>query len=388
LRQLEGAPIVASTLESDVLPSRVAGYTSGDLDALMLRGEVLWVGLEASGPADGRIALHFAERDALFVRPAASAEGALAEGIRAALDRRGACFFQEVARLVPAPKGDLVEALWSLVWSGEVVADSLEPLRSRLRGATASGRGRRAHPPRHGGPEAATPGTEGRFSLRARRWIDAPTPSVQSVALAQAILARYGVVVRDVAKHEAVPGGFSALYTVLRSLEDAGKVRSGYFVDGAGGAQFALPGADANLRAARAGAGTSDDRDVPLLLAATDPAQLFGSVFPWPESAVAEARVVRVAGAMVVFRGGRPLAYLTRSHASLVTFPAAETADRSADDAAIAGALASWIASKRGPRALFLTEIDGVAAHAHRLRTAFEVQGAVRSADGLALRAS
>jgi ATP-dependent Lhr-like helicase len=387
IRQLEGAPLLASTLESDVLPARLAAYATSDLDALMLRGEVVWVGLEASGPADGRVALHLADHDVLLARPIARVDGALAEAIRSALERRGASFFAELARLVPAPRGDLVEALWSLVWSGEVVADSLEPLRSRLRGP--SGGGKRPHP-RHRALEAgAPPGTEGRFSLRVRRWLDEPAPAARSVATVRALLDRYGVLLRDVAKHELVPGGFHALYTVLRSLEDGGKVRSGYFVEGAGGAQFAVPGADANLRAGHGAApanGGDRDDERPVLLAATDPAQPYGTLFPWPGAADGDARATRVPGAQVVFRRGRPVAYLTRSLASLVTFPSAEPADAPRDEEAVARALADWVASKRGPRALFLTEIDGIVAHAHPLRRALEARGATRSGEGLALR--
>jgi ATP-dependent Lhr-like helicase len=391
VRQLEGAPIHASALEQDVLPARIAGYAPSELDALMLRGEVVWVGIEASGPVDGRVALHLADHDALLARTAPRVEGALVDGVRTALERRGASFFAELLRAVPAPKGDLAEALWSLIWSGEVVADSLEPLRSRLRGATAATK--RSHP-RHGSADPSSPpGTEGRFSLRARRWIDEPTAPARALAVVQGLLERYGVLLRDVAKHELVPGGFSALYTVLRSLEDGGRVRSGYFVEGGGGAQFALPGADANLRAKRdPGSRTvgpesaRDDGDAPLVLAATDPAQPYGSMFPWPSAAASDARIQRVPGAVVVYRQGRPLAYLTRSHASLVTFPSGEPADVPLDEAAIVRGLSEWIGSRRGPRALHLTEIDGVAAHAHPLRRALESRGGVRSGEGITLR--
>ena len=77
---------------------------------------------------------------------------------------------------------------------------------------------------------------------------------------------------------EGVPGGFSALYDALAALETLGVCRRGYFVEGLGGAQFALPGAVERLRAQR-----DDDGAPPIVLAATDPAQPYGAALPWPK---------------------------------------------------------------------------------------------------------
>ncbi len=94
------------------------------------------------------------------------------------------------------------------------------------------------------------------------------------------LLDRWGVVARDALAAESIAGGFSAVYPVLRAMEEAGKIRRGHFVDGLGGAQFAFAGAVDQLRAARErgdGAIGSHAPEV-VLLAATDPANAYGAV--------------------------------------------------------------------------------------------------------------
>jgi ATP-dependent Lhr-like helicase len=108
-----------------------------------------------------------------------------------------------------------------------------------------------------------------------------------------------------------VPGGFAALYPVLRAMEEAGKIRRGYFVDGLGASQFALPGAVDRLR------GIREADASPIALAATDPANAFGVTIPWPRSA---GRTARVAGAYVVLDGGDLRLFLERGGRSLLTF--------------------------------------------------------------------
>ena len=128
--------------------------------------------------------------------------------------------------------------------------------------------------------------------------------------MAGALLQRYGVLTREAALAENITGGFAALYPVLRAMEEAGKIRRGYFIDGLGGLQFALPGAVDRLRAAR------DDEQVVVALAATDPASPFGTSVPWPEH---EARMARIAGAYIVLDRGELRLYLERGGRSLLT---------------------------------------------------------------------
>jgi ATP-dependent Lhr-like helicase len=104
---------------------------------------------------------------------------------------------------------------------------------------------------------------------------------------------------------EGIPGGFSSLYDSLAALETIGVARRGYFIEGLGGAQFALPGAVERLRAQK-----DDDAAPPVVLAATDPAQPYGAALKWPKT---ENRTPqRVAGAYVVLAGSEPVLYVER----------------------------------------------------------------------------
>ena len=181
--ELEGCPLVASTLETAILPARLEAYRPWDLDALCASGEVVWAGLEPLGANDGRIALYRAEREALLDRPVAPVEGPVAAAVRARLGRRGAVFFAEIAREAGGFPGQVLDVLWQMVWAGEVTNDTLEPLRSRARAAAAesSARSRLRHPR---APRTGPPGSEGRWSLRssrvaapARRTGDRATPT-------------------------------------------------------------------------------------------------------------------------------------------------------------------------------------------------------------------
>jgi ATP-dependent Lhr-like helicase len=128
------------------------------------------------------------------------------------------------------------------------------------------------------------------------------------------MLERYGVLTREQVLAEGVVGGFSSLYGALTELETLGVCRRGYFVEGLGGAQFALPGAVERLRA-----GGADGEGVALVLAAVDPAQPYGAVLPWPRRAGQTRRPARVAGAYVVFVDHRPVLYLERGGRGIVT---------------------------------------------------------------------
>jgi len=121
------------------------------------------------------------------------------------------------------------------------------------------------------------------------------------------------VITRDAVRAEGIAGGYGAVYGELRALETLGLCRRGYFVEGLGGAQFALGGAVERLRELRPQDGEEAE---PLVLAAADPAQPYGSVLPWPRRA--GARAARVAGAYVVLLGGRPALFVERGGRSLV----------------------------------------------------------------------
>jgi ATP-dependent Lhr-like helicase len=165
------------------------------------------------------------------------------------------------------------------------------------------------------------------------------------------------VVTREAVLAEGLAGGFAGTYTVLRAMEEAGRVRRGYFVEGLGAAQFALPGAVDRLRAER----DTDDEAAPrvLLLAAADPAQPYGATLPWPRGEDEDERLPlqRVPGAYVVLVEGQAALYVERAGRGLLTLPA--FADPDVGGAAL-GALPRLVAPGGPMRELRLERVDRV----------------------------
>ncbi|HTR04542.1 MAG TPA: DEAD/DEAH box helicase [Thermoanaerobaculia bacterium] len=351
VERLDGAPLVASTLETEILPARVAGYRAGDLDALCAAGEVTWRGAEPLGSGDGRIVLSLAGRPAPPHAPAAHARGPLAESIRELLARRGALFFADLKLETGGFPGDLLEALWELVWRGEVTNDTLAPLRSRLRPAAPRREGamsRFAFSRRAGGP----PGSEGRWTLvRHELAPTRPSETRRRTELADVLLSRYGVVTREAVNAEGIAGGFGSLYPVLKAMEEAGKIRRGYFVAGLGAAQFALPAAADRVRAMRAEPETAQT----LFLAATDPANPYGAALPWPAG---PTRPQRAAGAHVILRNGALLGWLGRGDTNLAALLPEGEPDRQNAARDLARALAALVDSGKR-RAVLVARVDG-----------------------------
>lgn len=401
VEQLAGAVLPASALETLVLPSRVQGYSPALLDELTAAGEVLWCGHGALPGDDGWVSLHLADSAPLTlpsvaddrageepatgggVRPAtgpgpapATDDGLeLTDAHRAVLDALaggGAYFFRALSDAVRSTDDQaLVGVLWDLVWDGRLTNDTLAPLRARLGGGRtrharpaaaprarytgsrrgwAAGRpGRAAVPARTGPPTAA-----GRWSLLPPVEAD---PTVRAHALAEVLLDRHGVLTRGAVVAERVAGGFAAVYRVLSAMEDAGRVRRGYFVEGLGASQFAGAGAVDRLRAqgrplgaeagaspgARAGrdderAGGAGDAGTAVVLAASDPANPFGAALPWPDRRAGDEadgahRPARAAGALVVLLDGRLVLFVERGGRSVLTFDDDESALRAAADA-------------------------------------------------------
>ena len=332
--QLAGLPIPASVLERDILPIRVPGYQPRLLDELGSLGEVAWMGRGSLGRDDGRIALYRPGREVL--RPAALVDGserpagARHERIREHLARRGASFYREL--YVAAGGGsdrEVLDALWDLVWAGEVTNDTFAPIRA-LRWKR-PGRDARRRPGRLtalGPPEAA-----GRWSFVSTEAVS-PTATERLHAASLALLDRHGIVTREAVASEGIEGGFSAVYPILRALEEAGRIRRGYFVEGLGAAQFALAGAIDRLRSVRERAASRGERIVHLL-AAADPANPYGAAIAWPRRGEADRRPFqRAAGAYVVLVDGEAVLYVDRGGSSLQTLPAF-------DDPELAGAAAA-----------------------------------------------
>ena len=381
LDQLAGLAVPSSVLERDLLPARIPGYQPRLLDELGAMGEVAWVGRGALGRDDGRIALYRPGREAL--RPVGPIDGAARpseprhEAIREHLTRRGASFFREIHRAAGGgPDREVLDALWDLVWAGEVTNDTFAPLRALRWKRSGGGRSARPRPGRLtalGPPEAA-----GRWSLVEAG--DVVSPTERAHALATVLLERHGVVTREAVVAEGVEGGFAAAYPVLRAMEEGGRIRRGYFVDGLGAAQFALAGALERLRTLREPA---VDRPVVHLLAAADPANPYGAAIGWPRRSEADRRTpARAAGAYVVLVDGAPVLYLERGGASVLTLPAA--------DAPVAaslafGALDGLVGSGR-TRELVVTKVDGEPVGGSPWRAALIEAGFVAGYRGLVLR--
>ncbi len=336
IEQLQGAIIPASALEQIVLPSRVADYSPAMLDELTVSGEVVWAGLGALPGNDGWVALYPAENAPLLLPPLdAAAPGSepdpLQGAVLEALAGGGGLFFRDLSNRVEALEAvddrALADAVWELAWAGRVTNDSLAPLRVRLgagrarrpaarRGGRPGRPGRAPLPTRMGPPIVA-----GRWSLLPERGVDTTR---RSHALAEALLDRHGVVTRGAAQAEGVPGGFAAVYRVLAAFEDAGRCRRGYFVEGLGAAQFALPGAVDRLRALDPALPGSSRT---IVLAAIDPANPYGAALPWPPKPAADAdgvatghRPGRKAGALVVLVDGELALYVERGGKTLLSF--------------------------------------------------------------------
>jgi ATP-dependent Lhr-like helicase len=296
------------------------------LDDLLASGEVVWMGRGPLGRNDGRVALYLRDQVPLLHWPLGIEipDGPIHHRLRDHLANRGASFFRDL--YVAAEGGDptdVLDALWDLVWSGEVTNDTLAPLRAAMRGTKRS-RGKA----RAGSLSSSPPAGSGRWYLTADLLVHDVPPASESraAAVADQLLERHGVVTRDAVLAEGVPGGFAGLYPVFAAMEDAGRTRRGYFVEGLGGAQFGTPGAIDRIR----------DREEPgvVVLAAGDPANPYGAAVAWPTAD--GGRPARRAGAHVILHDGRLLAFVERGGKTVVTFPA-DTADETADHHVAAG---------------------------------------------------
>ena len=373
ISRLQGAGIPASILERDVLPARLLGYRPADIDALCAGGELVWIGAGPLGADDGRVGLYFRDHVRLLApsRTDDPPDGPTHDAIRRHLDRDGASFWPDLVRAAgTADERVVLGALWDLVWAGEVTNDTLAPLRALSARRSRSPRtGARPRPGalRRVGPPAGA----GRWSLVAPLLEPSATPTEIAHARAMQLLDRHGVVTREAVLAEGTPGGFAGVYAVLKALEESGKVRRGYFVDGLGAAQFALPGAVDRLRGLRETAHGAP----PVVLAATDPAQPYGAALGWPDG---PGRPARQAGAFVVLVGGELAAYLERGARSLLTFDA--DADGWVD------ALAS-LAKDGRLRRIELTRIDGIPAGESSLADRLRSAGFTDGYRGLTVRA-
>jgi ATP-dependent Lhr-like helicase len=298
------------------------------------------------------------------------------------------CFFTDFLAEIPLAPEQIQEALWDLVWAGEVTNDAFAPLRAprltlaRAQKASMQRRGSRAGTrfgSRRGSGAAAQ--VQGRWALTTSIFRADVDPGLRRRTDAELQLERYGIVTREHVLAEGIPGGFSSLYDSLSSLETLGVCRRGYFVEGLGGAQFALPGAVERLRTQANRA----EETPPVVLAATDPAQPYGAALPWPKrrdsapaatsegdapkpsvaaGGDARAKPARAAGAYVVLAGAEPVVYVERGGRGIQVL-----VER--DDARLRPALealASFVTGDRRHK-LSLERVDGEAVVGSDLET-------------------
>jgi ATP-dependent Lhr-like helicase len=382
VERLAGAPVPASALETLVLPGRVPGYSPALLDELTSAGEVVWSGAGGLPGGDGWLVLAPADGAPLLLpEPGEVSMTPVHAAVLEALGGGGALFFRLLSDRVGAalsgqvPAGQLpgdteiADAIWDLVWAGLLTNDTLAPLRVLLSGqqrraktpARASGSLPRPRPGRVSGrrysfgrPPMPTrtgpPTVSGRWSLLPDRYAAEAAESsglrdsraggdadraIRAHAHALMLLERHGVLTRGAMAGERIAGGFAAVYPVLRAMEEAGQCRRGYFVEGLGGAQFALPGAVDRMRAQAGGVwgggqsphergdpGGSSPRGC-IVLAAADPAQPYGAALPWPDrpgETASSHRPGRKAGALVVLADGSLVLYVERGGRTLLSW--------------------------------------------------------------------
>ncbi len=354
VRQLQGVEIPASDLR-DVLARRVED-PEPILDRLMAEGEVMWTGRQPLGPRDGKLALYLRSDFDLLQRPADEARSGSPthERILEHLADRGASFFAEIYNVSGGGDPESVsEALWDLVWAGLVTNDTLAPLRAFIRGRRRRAGASRVSFPSH---------TSGRWS---RVVEPGAYDTSRATAWARQLLDRHGLVTASTVASEGLPGGFSALYPVFGRMEETGTARRGYFVEGLGGAQFALPGAVDRLRA-------GDDASW-ITMAATDPANPYGASLSWPGS---EGRVGRHAGTHVILVGGELAAFIERRGRRISLFPPAQE-----DAGAVARALAGLAG---GADRFAVDQIDGLSPSSHPMAHHLVRAGFVATHKGLA----
>ncbi|MFI9838740.1 ATP-dependent helicase [Nonomuraea sp. NPDC051941] len=407
IEQLQGAAVPASALETLVLPARVPGYHPALLDELTSSGEVMWAGQGSLPGGDGWVSLYYGDTAPLLLpEPAEITMTPLHERVLELLGGGGALFFRGISdQLGSLDDATLAAAVWDLVWAGRISGDTLAPLRATL------GTGRPAHrPATTRRRRAVLPSRSGPPTVGGRWWL-LPAPAADTTqrahAQAEVLLERHGVVTRGAVTSERLPGGFTPVYQVLRAYEESGRCRRGYFVEGLGGAQFALPGAVDRMRAmapglapsdgpgpdlgagsgtggpwpgAGAGSGVGGGRRA-VVLASADPASPYGAALPWPQHpGELGHKPGRKAGSLVVLVAGHLVLYVERGGKTLLSFADDDRLQPAVDALALAvrdGALGK----------LTVERADGTAIVESPLAAALEAAGFHPTPRGLRLRA-
>lgn len=402
IEQLAGVGLSASLWESQIFPARVRDYSPDMLDELLATGEVIWSGQKKLGDDDGQVVLHLRDYLAETLSPPSGDSETLSDLQRAILDvlsGGGAWFAPQLSAMIQArtqssgndewiTPATLHEALWGLVWQGYITTDIWAPLRGLSRTVSASRQPSRRSPRmRRGRPTYAsprptsvavpvsytTPALTGRWSLLPGERLN---DTERMLAWTENMLDRYGVIGRQAVITENVPGGFPALQTLCRSMEDSGRILRGRFVEGMGGAQFAERHTIDRLRDLTS-SNTENQAFTPVALSANDPANPWGTLLPWPTHP-SSLLPARRNGAFVVISAGQLRLYLAQGGKKMMVWSENEEMPSSEIFSALAGAL------RREPRLRFtLTEVNDKPVRQTTLFTLLREVGFSSSPQGL-----
>jgi ATP-dependent helicase Lhr and Lhr-like helicase len=403
IENLQGTALLASELEREILPARLADYSAADLDTMIAAGEVVWVGVEQIGERDGRIALYLTESLPLLWPPEELREttpplSERAQKISQVLTQQGAMFFAPLhAAIGGGFPQETQEALWESVWAGQISNDTFHPVRTLLRSnESRHQRAARAEGP-PGSPEflrllrsrAGGRGqAQGRWSLVRQRIAEPLNLTQWSANVAQQLLVRYGLVMRETAITENIPRGYQTIYPALKTMEDSGWIRRGMFVAGLGAAQFAMPSAVDMLRGLRIEPQTPEA----VFLAATDPANPYGAILAWPRTEIAEQGIgshgmSRTSGAGVILINGSLAAFLRRRNPAIRVFLPDAEPERSQVARELAKKLAELAIRRQARRTgLLIGEIDEAPAREHFLARFLEDVGFANTVLGFQMR--
>ncbi|HFU1358929.1 TPA: ATP-dependent helicase [Citrobacter farmeri] len=402
IEQLAGVGLSASLWESQIFPARVRDYSPDMLDELLATGEVIWSGQKKLGDDDGQVVLHLRDYLAETLSPPSGDSETLSDLQRAILDvlsGGGAWFAPQLSAMIQArtqssgndewiTPATLHEALWGLVWQGYITTDIWAPLRGLSRTVSASRQPSRRSPRmRRGRPTYAlprptsvavpvsytTPALTGRWSLLPGERLN---DTERMLAWTENMLDRYGVIGRQAVITENVPGGFPALQTLCRSMEDSGRILRGRFVKGMGGAQFAERHTIDRLRDLTS-SNTENQAFTPVALSANDPANPWGTLLPWPTHP-SSLLPARRNGAFVVISAGQLRLYLAQGGKKMMVWSENEEMPSPEIFSALAGALC------REPRLRFtLTEVNDKPVRQTTLFTLLREVGFSSSPQGL-----
>lgn len=293
-----------------ILAERIEDYEPMWLDLLCARGELVWLGAGAQTGAKGKVALYLREHLETLARPPQCVDHPLAKRIREHLSAQGASRLDDGPTQFQVFGPEFVDVILQMTAAGELINDTLAPLRSEQRPPR-----RRALHSRRGMAglrgRRSDPRLSGRWTLREASSADKRTDTMNKRAWIEQLLERYGVLLKEHVQQESFPGGYRAAYAILQEMEDHGQVRRGHFVAGVQAMQFALSGVEARLRQ---DADASDRSQKGWMLSAIDPAQPYGAILPWPSSPAGLKRPLRrEAGARVIFDQHSLLAYVPRT---------------------------------------------------------------------------